>query len=308
MRVVTILVLALLAVPAALSAAPRSVTAPAPVLAVTLDGAQIAYAAGRSAGDCNRVYVWNLRTRAVRKLGRRTHCVQTSTGNAIASLALAGNRALWLHYAGGNLRDWTLWTATTTKPRPLRLRALTTEADDPAPIVVGRGDGDVLPYAVGRDVIALRANGARRYAYEAEAEVVALAADGGRLAVATRGGVVTLLDAAGAPIQREEFAGELDAVRLTGRMVVVQRGRSHEIRGPYLEKTWTLPARAELQDVTAGKNVSASKAIYVVGGQVRRIALASGAQRQLGLGTSAGAEGARVALANGRRVTLVANR
>ncbi len=309
MRVVTIFLFALLAVPAALSAtAPRSVTAPGPVLAVTVEGARIAYAVGRSSGDCNRVYVWHLGTRAVRKLGRRTHCEQTSTGNAIASLALAGNRALWLHYAGGNFRDWSLWTATTTKPRPVRLRALTTDADDPAPIVVGRGDRDVLPYAVGSTVVALRANGARRYAYEAEGDVVSLAADQNRLAVATEGGIVTVLDESGAAVQREVFAGEIDVVRLTGRMLVVQRGRSLEVRGPYITRTWTLPARAQLQDIATARNVSQTKAVYVVGGQVRRITLASGAQRQLGLGTRAAADSTRVALANGRRVTSIAIR
>ena len=308
MRLVTILLLALLAVPAALSTGHRSVTAPAPVLAVTVDGSRIAYAVGRSAHDCNRVYVWNDGSHAVRKLGRATHCEQTSTGNAIASLAFARGRALWLHYVGGNFRTWSLWTATTSKPRPLRLRSIETDADAPAPILVGRAHDDVLPYAVGRTVVALGANGARRYTYEAEAEVVDLAADGGTLAVATRGGIVTVLDETGAVSRREAFTGDIDAVRISGRMLVAQRGRSLDVRGPFIQRTWTLPPRAQLQDVATARNVSQTKAVYVVGGQVRRLLLANGAQRQLGLGSRAGADSTRLAIANGRRITLLAIR
>jgi hypothetical protein len=307
-RVVTIILFALLAVPAATSTSHRSVTAPGPVLAVTVDGSHIAYAVGHSAYDCNRVYVWSDGSHAVRKLGRATHCEQTSTGNTIASLALAGTRALWLHYAGGNFRTWSLWTATTSKPKPLRLRSITRDADAPAPILVGRADGDVLPYAVGRSVIALRATGTQRYAYEAEADVVGLAAGSGRLAVAQRGGLITVLDQAGEIVQREVFAGEIDTVRVSGKMLVVQRGRSLEVRSPFIRRTWTLPARAQLQDVATARSVSQTKAVYVIGGQVRRLVLATGAQRQLGPGTRAGADSTRVAFANGRRVTLIAIR
>src|SRR4029450_13154471 len=77
----------------------------------------------------------------------------------------AGNRALWLHFVGGNQRDWSVWTASTTRLLPRRLAATTVDVDSPAPMVVGHGDasrfGELLPYAVGRNVIALRVNGAR---------------------------------------------------------------------------------------------------------------------------------------------------
>src|SRR5687768_11535591 len=95
---------------AAGAASVRSVSAPAPVQAIAFDGPRVAYAAGRTARDCNRVYVWNLTTRAVSRLERKTHCEQTSTGNGVAALSIAGTRVLWLAYAGGNFRDWSLWT------------------------------------------------------------------------------------------------------------------------------------------------------------------------------------------------------
>ena len=155
MKRMLLLAALILLVPAASAAPIRSVTTPAPVLDLAFDGSRVAYAVGRSSGDCNRVYVWNLVTRGVSRLGRKTHCEQTSTGNSIASLAIAGTRVLWLHYAGGNSRDWSLWTATTTRPSPIRLRLVTREADAAAPIVIGDGNsgrlGDLLPYAVDRD-------------------------------------------------------------------------------------------------------------------------------------------------------------
>ena len=76
--------------------------------ALELDGTFIAYAVGRSAQDCNRVFVWNLASRGVTKLGRKTNCEQTSTGNAIAAVSVAGKRVLWVHFAGGNIREWSL--------------------------------------------------------------------------------------------------------------------------------------------------------------------------------------------------------
>lgn len=295
------LALALALVPSAWAATVRTVTAPAPVTALAFDGERIAYATGFSAGDCNRVYVWNLGTRGVSKLGRQTSCEQTSTGNAVESVAIAGTRVLWVHHAGGNLRDWSLWTATTTQPAPRRLRFVTRDADAPAPIVVGEGDGsapgDMLPYAVEREVIALRVNGSRRFAWTAPGRVTALAAGGGRLAVAGEGGVVNVLDAAGEVDRTERYTGEVSAVALAGSGLVAQIGRRLVFRAG-TERSWLLTAGARLEDATA------TAAFYVTGGQVRRILLASGAQRLLGLGSDVRVESPRFSIAVGRRVTL----
>lgn len=297
------LVLVVALVPAAGAASVRSVTAPAPVLAVAFDGARIAYATGRSAGDCNRVYVWNLTTRGVSKLGRKTHCEQTSTGNAIAAVSIAGTRVLWVHYAGGNFRDWSLWTATTTKPSPTRLRLVTREADAPAPIVIGPGDGaqpgsSLLPYAVDRTVIALRTNGSRAFSWTAPARVVSIAARGGELAVATGGGVVTVLDAGGHVLRTESYPSEIAVVRITDSGVLVQRGRTLELRGAGAPRTKLLPGRARLEDALG------TQAFYVTGGQIRQISMTGSLHRQLGLGSHVAAEGSSTALSSVRRVTL----
>jgi hypothetical protein len=278
----------------------RSVTAPAPVTALAFDASRIAYATGFSPGDCNRVYVWNLATRGVSKLGRKTHCEQTSTGNAVESLSIAGPRVLWVHYAGGNLRDWSLWTATTTRPAPLLLRFATRDVDAPPPILVGEGDstslGGILPYALDRLVIALRVNGSRRFAWTAPARVTALAASGEELAVASRGGVVTVLDAAGRVRRTETFAGEVTALRIAGTGIVALVGRRLVLRRGG-ESSWLLPAGARLEDATT------TAAFYVTGGQVRRLRFVNGAQRLLGLGSDVRVESPRFSRAAGRRVT-----
>nr|MBA3348603.1 hypothetical protein [Actinomycetota bacterium] len=156
----------------------------------------------------------------------------------------------------------------------------------------------LLPYAVGETVVALREDGRRAFTYETGDTVVALAAGPQRLAVATVGGSVTVLDAQGEIVGEETFAGEIDAVRVDRLRVVVQRGRTLEARGGSLQRTWLLPARAQLQDL--GSN----RIVYVAAGRAYRIAVGTGEQRQLGAGTLAQAEGAQLFVASGRRVSL----
>ena len=287
-------------VPAASGAAVRSVVAPAPVSALAADGTRIAYATGFSARDCNRVYVWNLATGGVTKLGRKTHCERTSTGNAVPAVSIAGTRVLWVHYVGGNTRDWTLWTATATRPEPMRLRLVSREADSPSPIVVGEGDssrlGDILPYAVDRTVVALRADGARRFSWTAPARVVALAAKDGELAVASEGGVVTLLDASGRVLRREAFGAEIDEVRIAGASLVVQHGRTLELRGGRVAM-YSLVAGAKLADAYG------NRAVIVRRGKVSTFDLDSGLGGVAASGSFAQLEGARLAVASSRTVS-----
>jgi hypothetical protein len=293
---------ALALVPASAAAPVRSVTAPAPVLALAADGTRVAYASGFAAGDCNRVRLWDRRTGGVTRLGRGTNCVQTSTGTTITALALAGRRALWLHVTGGNIREWSLWTATGHLPAARRLRAVRAEADGPAPIVLGPGDasrtGDLLPYALGRAVTVLRVNGARRFGWTAPARVVALAANGGEVAVADAAGDVTVLDAAGAVLRRDRFGpAPIDVVRITGDSLVVQHGRTLEVRGGGRAAMYSLLAGARLADADGGR------AVVVRRGRVSTFDLASGVGRDVSAGTFADLEGAALAVASGRTVS-----
>jgi hypothetical protein len=298
-RVLAVAVLLVL-VPTAVAASMRTVTAPAPVRDLELDGARIVYATGRSEHDCNRVYVWNLATRGVTKLGRRTHCEQTSTGNEIAAVSIAGTRVLWVHYAGGNIRDWSLWTATPTRPTPRRLRLVSREADAPAPIVIGQGDssrlGDLLPYAVDRTVVALRADGSRRFAWTAPARVVALSALDGELAVATLDARVTILDASGRVLRTELYEAELEDVRLTGSGVLVHRGNRLELRDGSGTRNWRIPPRSRLEDVNG------ERALYHYVGEIRSLRFTPYVDRPVTYAALARLDGSRLVTASGRSV------
>lgn len=304
MLVLRLLVLAavLALLPTALAGSSRSVVAPAPVSALSFDGPRSVYATGRSATDCNRVFTWNVATRTVTRFGRGTHCEQTSTGNAIASVSIAGDRVLWLHYAGGNSREWSLWTATKSRPLPIRIRRVTTDADAPAPIVLGDGrlapPGDLLSYAVGSSVVALRAEGSRRFTWAAPARVVALSTGDGELAVATEGGTVTVLDAAGSIVRTETFGRTVEAVRLTGDGLVAQSGRSLEVRRARQVQTFSLIGGVRLADAEG------RRAILVGGGLVRVLELDSGRGRVVAAGTAAQLEDGQLVTASGRRLTL----
>lgn len=290
----------LIVVPTGLAASVYTVSAPAPVRALELDGARIVYATGRSARDCNRVFVWNPATRSLAKLGRRTHCEQTSTGNEVAAVSIAGTRVLWVHYAGGNIRDWSLWTATTTKPMPTRLRLVSRDVDAPAPIVIGQGDssklGDLLPYAVDRTVVALRANGSRAFSWTAPARVVGLTAHRGEVAVATVGGTVTVLGGRGRILSAETYASEVDEVRLTGNAVIVQRGKWLELSGGR-SATIPIPAGTRLADAEG------DRALLVGGGRIRAVDLVARVTRIVASGSFARLEGTRLAIASGRTVS-----
>lgn len=280
-----------------------SLSAPGPVTALAADGQRVAFASGRGAGDCDRVRIWSPKTGRVVRLGRTTACVQTSTGTGVAAVSIAGRRVLWLHYTGGNIREWSLFTASQTAPKPRRLRFVTLDVDSAPPIVVGDGDasrlGGLLPYAVGREVVALRADGGRRFAWTAPGRVVALSALGGELAVASEGGRVTVLDLAGRTLREESYAGELSAVKLTGAGVLVQRGRTLEHRnGVGVPWAAVLPASARLVDAAG-----TTDALYVVRGVVRARRIGGARDVVVGRGAFAQVEGRSLATAGGRKLT-----
>jgi hypothetical protein len=216
-------------------------------------------------------------------------------------LALLANRALWLHYTGGNRREWSLWTATTTRRTPKLLQAATRDVDDPAPIVIDSGDGsrfgDLLPYAVGSQVFVLRANGARRFAWTAPARVVALASADGETAVATDEGDVTILDASGRPDRTASFPAGIESLQLAGSRVLAQRGRTLEQRGGDGPRSFRLPRGARVEDTWG------DRAFYVAGGVVRELSLSTGAERTIARATHVQAALSMLYLSADRRIT-----
>ena len=287
---------------AAGAAPPRSVTFAAPVTALAFDGITAAASTGTEPRDCDRVRTWNVTTGATTRFGRRTHCESTSTGRGIASLSIARRRVLWLHYAGGNIREWSLWTATPTRPSPRRLRFVARDVDAAPPIVVGDGDGsrfgDLLPYALDSTVIALSSTGARRFSWAAPERVAALSALAGELAVA-HGRDVTVLDLRGSKLRTERYASEVRVVKLTGSGILVQRGRTLELRGGGPARVWTLPGGAQLADT------SADAALYLHRGRAVRLLFGSGRHELVRSARFAQLEGVRLLAAAGRRVVAL---
>src|SRR6266566_1061647 len=104
---------------ASAASADRTVTSPGKVLGLARTEFSVAFLSGPSKGHCGpHVELWNLITGGVRRLGRHTDAVCNegpSGGSGITDLAVAGTRVLWLAGSGGNLTDWTLETATTTR-------------------------------------------------------------------------------------------------------------------------------------------------------------------------------------------------
>jgi len=173
MRVIAAFILVLALVPAALATTLRERQAAGPLSAVSIAGTEVAYADEFRQG-CHEIRLWDTATRGDRRLSQ--HCfVATSTGSGVDSVSVAGGRALWLTYIGGNIREWSLWTKGTGS-RVKRIAFLSADVDGPPPVVLGRVWDNALPYAIGRTVIVLAPNGSRRFTLTAPDRVVALSA------------------------------------------------------------------------------------------------------------------------------------
>ena len=294
-----ILAAALGAAAPAAAATDRGVAANGPVAHLATTGYEVACAA--AAGRCHEVRVWHTADRGVRRYGR--HCfAATSTGSGVAGVAVSQGRALWLTYTGGNIREWSLWTATRRAPAQRRIRFVARDVDAPPPLVLGGATDEALPYAVDRTVVALRPNGARIFAWEAPERVTAIEATGTGYAVVLAGGDVVVLNARGEHVRRHDFApGEVRAavitasgllVHLPGRLLV----RLHE------DRTLPLPPDARLAGFAA--NVVA----YASGQELRLLRLRDGRDvqlRRLAPGFHADLHRLGVGYASGSRVSWV---
>jgi hypothetical protein len=292
----------MLGLAATIVSAAAAIAAPAPVQALALDPRVVAYASAHSAADCDRVRVWSRATRRTVRLGRATSCEQTSTGSGIAALSVARTRVLWLHYAGGNIREWSLFTATTTAPRPRRLRFAARDVDAPAPIVLGEGDstrfGELLPYAVERELVVLRPNGSRAFAWTAPAPVTAVGAKWGGVAVALEDGRVVVLED-GVVTDERRLPAAARAVFVTGNGIVAQLPReAYLVSGPNVFRR-PLPADARVRDADA------VRAVYLTRGRAKLLELRTGRTRDLGRATDVQLEGATFAVASGRSIRLL---
>jgi hypothetical protein len=260
----------------------RSYVRPAAVSELALTHASIAFAVGATARDCDHVELWNPDVRGTWRFGRPRPCGDVpSTGAGISDVAVATSRVVWLEFAGGNIRDWQLKTATITRKSPRLLRFVSRDVDAAPPIVLGEGARDGIPYAVEDEVTFLGDNGARIFRVTAPAKVAALAAGPpsgpARIAVLLESGPVVLLDGAGRELSTLDFAaGAVRAIRLAGVGVVAQVGREVRIgNGPTPARTVTLPPGAVMLDYAQGR------VLYRLGRTVFTARVATGTRARL---------------------------
>jgi hypothetical protein len=173
-----------------------------------------------------------------------------------------------------------------------------TQANEPLPIVVGIAGGGLLPYALGTTVTVLRSDGRMAFKpWTAPGRVVALAARNGRVAVASEGARVTVLDSRGNVASVDLFESEVTGVALTGKGLLVQRGAALELRREADAHQYTMTANGQLEDADS------KWAAWWDGKLVHVIRLPDGAQVATYPGTSAALAGSTLYVANGKTIT-----
>lgn len=280
-----LLVLAASLLVASQAGAAQSITKPgrtrtegAPIVAISVSGGSgITYAVADNAADTDCAHVSFMQTGGrsqVWRYGRPTNepCSEgTSTGDGIYGVTMSARRSLWVQYAGGNLRDWQLFTATPTKRTPRQLAFIEQDVDLPSPIVLGQGSGLTVPYAVRNKVTDLDDNGSAIFKWRAPSTVEALAAGNGpngiRLAVLLDSGVLDLLSGSGNVLGSYMYApGAATALFVSPAGAVIQNGSSVEIRKGSATRTFTLPAHAKMISYAEGRiYYSLAGAIHALG-------------------------------------------
>jgi hypothetical protein len=230
----------------------------APIVALSVTGRSVTYAVADNAKntDCAHTYVWHTAGGAMGKwrFGKPTNepCGEgTSTGDGISAVAMSAERSLWIQYAGGNLRDWQLYTATRTRTKPRQLAFVEQDVELPSPIVVGQGTALAVPYAVKQNITYLGDNGAAVFKWTAPASVRLLASGygpgGAQVAAVLDNGTLDLLSRTGQVVQTYAYApGEVSALFLGPAGVVAQKGSSVEIRKGAKTTTVALPPKAAM--------------------------------------------------------------
>jgi hypothetical protein len=271
MRRIVALGLVLALAPAAGAATARERQVAGPISAVSLSGTELAYSDEYRRG-CHEVRVWDVATRADRRFS--SHCfVSSSTGSGVADVIATQGRALWLTYAGGNIREWSLWTKAGTA-RARRIAFLPADVDGPPPVLLGSVWEGTLPYATGRTIVVLLPNGSRRFTFTADDRVVFLSAHSRGYAAVLANGSVLSISITGKLIRERTFApGAVQSAVLAGPGLILETAAGLEIHGSGPVRTVPLPAGARFLGYTEGI------AAYATGSELRLRRLTNGSDR-----------------------------
>lgn len=238
----------------------RTIVRNGQVRLVALNHASLAFAVARTKKDCDHVELWDTDTKGLWRFGKPGPCTNLgSTGNGISAIGTSGNRVLWVRYAGGNLRDWQLMSATTTQRTPKQLRFVEQDVDLPSPFQIGDATGSAgIPYSAGKEVVLLGTNGVA--AFKATQPSRVLAVTGGKgpggavVAALLETGEVVLLGGDGSVVQTIPFPpGAVKAMSLAPAGLVAQVPGAVQIRNGAKTTTVNLPAGAVLRDYAEGR-------------------------------------------------------
>lgn len=285
------------------------------VVALSADGPRVAVATAGLARACDRVVLWNPSAFGqTTRWAAHTNCGggrQTSGGQRLNEVALAGSRALWVESISGNNQELALWSATPGhKPSMLAFATNGNGAGgDPAGDYLGRIHADgtlaafntwrVCPGIIGTippvcppRTVAMQTlwrvtpNGKAAIRRGPDTTYVA-AVDAGRIAVQHGNGSVTLFSAAGAPLTQIPVpSGRFAGVALNGKQLAVIRDGSLEI---YSTATGALTKRIALLSTPAPtlRDLDAGLAVYTAGRTVHVVKVATGRNRAWATPTAA---------------------
>lgn len=237
-------------VPAAAAATLRERSVAGPISALSVTGAEVAYADEYRTG-CHEIRIWGHDDRSDRRLA--SHCFAgTSTGSGVAGAIAYAGRGLWLTYTGGNIREWSLWTKGF-RGKTRRIAFLTADADGPPPIVLGSAWEGSLPYATGSKIVVLEFDGSRLFTLTATARVVALSAHSRGYAAVLANGNVLAISPDGKPLREYRFAaGLVQEAVLAGPGLVVKTVDGLEIHGGGSIEKVRLPRGARFLGLSEG--------------------------------------------------------
>jgi hypothetical protein len=239
----------------------RTIVTSLPVRNFALTGRSVAFVADAPKRlQCAQIGLWNSVTNRRVVFESKEQCLEEgSTGQGVWDVAVSTRRLLWLTFAGGNFREWSLWTATTTRKSPRRLRFIARDVDTPPPIVIGPATADAVPYAVDRQVTYLGDDGRAIFRWTAPVPIRAVAAGAGprnwRLAALQDNGTVVVLNGAGTPVYDPSFERKhVRSVRLAPVGLIVQMKQNAIISKPSLDHVVVpLPAGALMVDVAQAR-------------------------------------------------------
>lgn len=239
----------------------RMVATSTPVRDLSADGTRAAFITASSI-DCDHAAVWTPAAKAIARFSFPHLCLPTSTGSGIYDLELAGTRAAWVDYGGGNTWEFSLSSATLRERLPVRLSLEFGDAGVYWKFQV-RGDGDLLVFNDGERLVRIgrgqepcqEKGGAskicttiRRGLHAAPVEAVS-----GSLIAILEPTEIAVVDVQGDVVRVFPFTAA--AARLEGDHLVVARGDALErynVANGVLEASWPLPRGYSLADADGG--------------------------------------------------------